>query len=463
MPNIFWFRQNLRLRDHPALTAAAETGDTYYVYIFDPDYLDQVGPNRLKFLLDALQDLEETLQQKKVTLNYFSGRSLPVLTRLKRQYQIEQIFVEADPDTFYRTLDAQIEGLQSFPPNLLFPPEDVISVNNKVPLTFTAWVSASKRLTMLPGVKTPTFSKNLKKIGTSIPTALIKKAEEATIDVIGGETEGQKRLTTVLKQTDYIHQFSKPKTNPASLVPSTTFLSPYIKFGCLSVRDLARRLAKIGSSKAVPIQSTLLGQLRWRDFFATVNVGTPNFIREKGNPICKQIKWNRNPKFLEAWTNGLTGFPWIDALMRQLRLTGWLHHLGRHSVACFLTRGDLWQSWEEGAAVFNYLLLDADESSNVGNWLWLSASAFFTAYYRVYSPVAFAKKYDKTGEFIRHYVPELAQMPLKFLFQPELAPLEIQEKAGCIIGEDYPKPIVNHREAVKINLVKMRQAYKKEK
>ena len=169
----------------------------------------------------------------------------------------------------------------------------------------------------------------------------------------------------------------------------------------------------------------------------------------------RQIPWGADAALLAAWEAGRTGYPWIDAAMTQLRTQGWLHHLARHAVACFLTRGDLWQSWEAGAAVFDRLLLDADWALNNGNWQWLSASAFFHQFFRVYSPVAFPKKYDATGAYVRHFLPGarapprprrtaapaaltrlvlplavLARMPDKYIYEPWKAPAAVQQAAG---------------------------------
>lgn len=181
----------------------------------------------------------------------------------------------------------------------------------------------------------------------------------------------------------------------------------------------------------------------------------------KGNPKCKQIDWDDDEEKLNKWKEGKTGFPFIDAIMTQLKSEGWIHHLARHAVACFLTRGDLWQSWEKGMLHFEEMLLDADWSLNAANWQWLSASAFFHQYYRVYSPIAFGKKTDKTGEFIREYLPVLSKMPDKYIYEPWLAPKEVQERVGCIIGKDYPKPMVDHSEISKINIGRMKESYAK--
>lgn len=175
--------------------------------------------------------------------------------------------------------------------------------------------------------------------------------------------------------------------------------------------------------------------------------------------MCRQIDWDADTRLLASWEDGRTGHPFIDAAMTQLRTQGWLHHLARHSVACFLTRGDLWQSWEAGAAVFDRLLLDADPSLNAGNWMWLSCSAFFHQYFRVYSPIAFPKKYDPEGVYVRHFLPALRKMPAKYIYEPWKAPLAVQQAAGCIVGQDYPSPVVDHAVASKANIERMAKAF----
>ena len=145
-----------------------------------------------------------------------------------------------------------------------------------------------------------------------------------------------------------------------------------------------------------------------------------------------QVPWDADATALDAWTHARTGYPFIDAVMTQLRREGWVHHLARHAVACFLTRGDLFQHWERGAEVFEQLLLDADWAINRANWQWLSASRFFHQYFRVYSPVSYGRKYDKRGVYVRKYLPVLARMPDKYLYEPWKAPLE--ESRDWLVG-----------------------------
>ncbi|MGH0153994.1 UNVERIFIED_CONTAM: hypothetical protein FKN15_029433 [Acipenser sinensis] len=179
----------------------------------------------------------------------------------------------------------------------------------------------------------------------------------------------------------------------------------------------------------------------------------------EGNPICVQIPWDKNPEALAKWAEGRTGFPWIDAIMTQLRQEGWIHHLARHAVACFLTRGDLWLSWEEGMKVFEELLLDADWSVNAGSWMWLSCSSFFQQFFHCYCPVGFGRRTDPNGDYIRRYLPVLRGFPAKYIYDPWNAPESVQKIAKCVIGVHYPKPMVNHAEASRLNIERMKQIY----
>lgn len=278
----------------------------------------------------------------------------------------------------------------------------------------------------------------------------------------GGETEGLNRLDKSLSDVNWVCSFEKPKTSPNSIRPSTTVLSPYITFGCLSSRLFHKRLSEVLRKKKNHSKPpcSLMGQLMWREFYYTAAATVDNFDKMVGNQLCRQIPWTYDEQLLDAWSLGRTGYPFIDAIMRQLRLEGWIHHLARHAVACFLTRGDLWQSWEKGQRVFEELLLDADWSLNAGNWMWLSASAFFYQYFRVYSPVAFGKKTDPRGDYIRKYCPELKHFPSDLIYEPWKASSGEQKQYKCIIGKDYPHRIVIHEDVLSKNKERMNRAYK---
>lgn len=289
---------------------------------------------------------------------------------------------------------------------------------------------------------------------------LTNESELGTLVFSGGEKEALDRMEKMLSRKEWIRTFEKPKTAPNSIEPSTTVLSPYISHGCLSSRLFYHELNKVlkkGKHSLPPV--SLLGQIYWREFYYVAGVAEKNFHKMVGNKVCRQIPWEKNDRLLNAWSNGLTGYPFIDAIMRKLRQEGYIHHLARHAVACFLTRGDLWISWEDGQRVFEELLLDADWALNAGNWMWLSASAFYYQYFKVYSPVAFGKKTDKQGKFIRKYCPELKDFPTEYIYEPWNASLREQQQYKCILGKDYPIRIVTHEAVQDVNKGRMKRAY----
>lgn len=488
-----WFRKGLRLHDNPALQHAAKGSEFVYpVFVIDPHYMEPdptaftpgsalAGVNRIQFLLESLSDLDLNLRKLGSRLLVLKGEPGEVLVRCLEQWNIKKLCYEYDTDPYYQAMDARVQkhassmGIDIFSPvsHTLFDPRAIIEKNGgKPPLTYQSFVkvagqpswSSSPVSTGLPSI--PPIGDVGDMHISNVPTIEelgyenIRQNEFSPFK--GGESEALKRLKKSLDDKEWVAKFEKPKGDPSSfLKPATTVLSPYLKFGCLSVRYFYQCLQeiynKVKHHSSPPV--SLLGQLLWRDFFYTAAFGTPNFDKMKDNRICKQIPWNDNSKLLAAWRDGRTGYPWIDAIMVQLRKWGWMHHLARHSVACFLTRGDLFIHWEKGRDVFERLLIDSDWAINNGNWLWLSCSSFFYDYNRIYSPISFGKKYDPNGNFIRHFLPVLKDMPKEFIYEPWTAPKSIQIKAKCIIGKDYPSPVVAHDSASKECKRKLAEAY----
>ena len=316
----------------------------------------------------------------------------------------------------------------------------------------------------------------------------------ATTPHKGGESVALRNLEQILKDKKYTATFEKPKTSPAQFEPqATTLLSPHLHFGSLSVREFYWRVQDIvkayGKGASSP-PTSLTGQLLFRDmYFAAQAALGASFHQTATNPYIRFIPWHLPSKrdhktgivtgeyyidsqeaeaWFKRWREGVTGFPWIDALMRQLKHEGWIHHLGRHSVACFLTRGGCYVDWERGAEVFEEWLIDHEPACNAGNWQWLSCTAFFAQYYRCYSPVSFGQKWDKDGDFIRRYVPELKDLDKKYIYEPWKAPIQDQKKAGVrVVGDGlgerkdgtYPKPMFDFSERRKICINAMKQGY----
>lgn len=190
----------------------------------------------------------------------------------------------------------------------------------------------------------------------------------------------------------------------------------------------------------------LTGQMLWLEHFWLLARTTADFDNERC-PLCRDIPWASDASsdaHLAAYSEARTGYPWVNALVTQLRTEGFVTQLGRHSLVCFLTLGYFWVSWTRCAAVFDEILLDFGYALNAANWMWLSCSAVFSTYFRMYSPIAFAREWDKNGGFNRHYFPTLRRMPDKYIHEPWRAPRSVQIAAGCVIGKDCPEPVVEH-------------------
>ncbi|KAM9320244.1 cryptochrome-1-like [Gastrophryne carolinensis] len=475
------FRKGLRLHDHPTLVAALESSDVIFpVFLLDKDYMTSkvnIGCNRWNFLLQSLEDLHCSLQKLNSSLFVIRGDYRQVLRDHVQKWNITQVTFDFEIEPYYREMGDQIRALgeelgfqvASQVTHTLFDVRQIVSLNGgTAPLTYKKFLHVIAKLDPDLPARSITSEDFVK---CSTPTDLAFSEEyriplpedigipkKGASNWIGGESHGLKRLQLHLEQQGWVSEFKKPQTVPNSLLPSTTGLSPYFSLGCLSVKDFFHRLSKIyaqSKNHSLPPVS-LQGQVLWREFFYTVASCTPNFTKMSGNPICLQIAWYQDAERLEKWRSAQTGFPWIDAIMTQLREEGWVHHLARHAVACFLTRGDLWISWEEGMKVFEELLLDADYSINAGNWMWLSASAFFHHYTRIFCPVRFGRRTDPEGLYIRKYLPALKDFPAKYIYEPWTAPEDIQKQAGCIIGKDYPLPMVDHKVVSEHNLQLMK-------
>jgi len=489
--SILWFRKGLRLHDNPALLEAIDGAEhSYPIFILDPWFLtpDRVGATRIRFLLESLQDLSNSLDARGSKLILLQGKPNEVLPKIIEDWGISKLCFEADTEPYAKARDAKVEemanelGVKICSPtsHTLYDPEALVTKNGgSAPLTMTSFqkligkmksppMPCSDPPSNMPGPDShaPKHPSTLDKVPSLKDLGYPDIPDGQGSPFRGGETEALARLADYLADKKWVCEFEKPKGDPTAFRrPATTVLSPYLKFGCLSVRLFHAQLVEIysGAKKHTAPPVSLEGQLLWREFFYTIGATSPNFDRMEGNPICRQIPWEMDEERFKAWQEARTGYPWIDAIMVQLKQWGWMHHLARHCVACFLTRGDLWVPWEAGRDVFDRDLIDADWSINNGNWMWLSASAFFSQYFRVYGPVSFPKKYDKNGDFVRHFLPVLKDMPAKYIYEPWTAPMEVQRAAKCIIGKDYPEPIVDHGTIHKENIARMKKAYDADK
>ncbi|KAG9408152.1 (6-4)DNA photolyase [Aphanomyces cochlioides] len=484
--SLIWFRKGLRLHDNPALVEAIRGArHVIPVMVIDPAlaHPGKCGARPLQFFLECVQDLERSLQARQSRLVILHGDPAELIPRYVKKWGVSKLCFEEDTGRYSQARDAAVRdsiassvAVHSFSTHTLYKSADVRKVYapNGYPQKYESFLNRVRSLEIddpLPDAGLPeTFPpvpEDAIAESQSIPTiqSLGFDCQLDPIPLVGGETSALERMEKALEDEKWVRDFQKPQTSPLAIAPaSTTCLSPYLARGCLSVRLLYSKIETIlakGTHSKPPV--SLKGQLLWREFYYAASYLTPNYYEMEGNPVCRQIPWSRDAEKLEAWTNAQTGYPWIDAAMTQLRQEGWIHHLARHAVACFLTRGDLWVDWRLGRDVFDKMLLDTDPALNNGNWQWLSASAYFHQYFRVYGPVSFAKKYDSSGAYIRHYLPVLRKMPDKFVYEPWKAPKAVQSAAGCVLGKDYPKRIVVHEVVSKELTERMAAVYKTSK
>lgn len=489
--SVLWFRHGLRLHDNPALLEALKDTDEFYpIFIFDGESagIKSVGYNRFHFLLESLNDLNAQFNKVGGKLYILRGSPEYIFKRMWQELALQKICFEQDCEPIWQTRDNLVKGLcielgitcVEKISHTLWDPQAIIKTNGgSPPLTYQMFlhtvsvIGPPPRPVNDPDLRNAKFGKlpdyladEFKMVEeTLIPEhfGIIREVEsERLICWEGGEMKAlndlQNRLDIeeiAFRQGVYLPNQAQP-----DLLGPPTSLSPALRFGCLSVRRFYWNVHDLYNSihgGEPPSCQNITGQLIWREYFYTMSVNNKFYAQMEGNPICLNIPWRDgnedNSGHLKRWKEGKTGFPFIDAVMRQLLQEGWIHHVGRNAVASFLTRGVLWISWEDGLNHFLHYLLDADWSVCAGNWMWVSSSAFeqLLDCSQCVCPVNYGRRLDPWGEYVKRYIPELRNYPVEYLYEPWKAPIEVQEKASCVIGRDYPERIVDHIQASKQN------------
>lgn len=332
--------------------------------------------------------------------------------------------------------------LRPFPGRLIVSTIDKLHTKSGTPhKVFTPfwknWQQVGRReLAVLPRViKLPS---NLAVGSLPKVTDLTEKNQLSPDALRGGETAGRKRLKQFLDSgiANY-HQ-----GNNLMAADGTSRLSSYLHFGCLSPREIESMLPQNDGAAAWH------RQLCWREFYHYVLFNFPSTRHKEFQERYQHLKWDDNPKLLKAWQEGKTGYPVVDAAMRQLRQEGWMHNRARLIVGSFLTK-DLWLDWRHGEAHFMNWLIDGDTANNTGNWQWITSVGVDPApvFRRMYNPTSQQEKFDPENKYVRRYVPELKNVPDKYIREPWTMPDDVQTEANCRIGTDYPGPVVDHAQA----------------
>ena len=447
---IVWFRRDLRVHDHPALTAAARSADRVVgVVVLADALLHGRFPSgvRARFLLGSLHELRTALRGRGADLVVRRGRPEAVLRELAEQTGAERLHFAHDVSPFATARDLRVrhalDGVEVVRHPGLFVADDVDEPRTKDGRPFTVYSPYARAWEQLPRREVHGAPRALAlpagiEPGTIPSAEALGLAEDVPEPFAPGEKAGRERMHAFLR--DGIASYADRHD---VLAGGTSELSPYLHFGCVSPRELEQRSRDAG---AVEGHHAFVRQLAWRDFYAHVLLHHPANARHAHQRDMDDLEWTGDDAAFEAWCDGRTGYPVVDAAMRQLRTRGWMHNRARLIAASFLTK-DLHVDWRRGEAHYMRLLTCGDEAQNNGNWQWITSVGVDPApyYRRMYNPILQQRRHDPDGAYVRRWVPELRDVPLERLAEPWRMSEAEQEAYGCVIGRDYPAPIVDHK------------------
>ncbi|MGV3524631.1 MAG: cryptochrome/photolyase family protein [Candidatus Sericytochromatia bacterium] len=457
-PVIVWFRQDLRLHDNPALQAACAAGRVIPVYILDPATAPLLGGASRVWLHFSLQSLAAQLEALGSRLILRRGSAQAVLDGLVAETQAKGVFWNRcyEPEVIAR--DTQIKqalsqrGVQaeSHKGSLLFEPWEIKTQTGGPYRVFTPfWKACLKQARDFQPLPAP----------AALPAVLDCASDSLDdwallpqiswddgirqfwgLESQAGENAAQQALQGFLTQN--VADYAERRNLPAQ--DGTSRLSPYLHFGEISPTQIWAAAQRVSAGEG---RRVFLSEIGWREFAYHILYHYPETVAAPMDARFQAFPWATDPAGLRAWQRGLTGYPIVDAGMRQLWATGWMHNRVRMIVASFLTK-DLLIHWREGADWFWDTLVDADLASNSMGWQWTAGSGADAApFFRIFNPITQGQKFDPEGRYLREWLPELTRLPDKWLHQPWAASDKTLAEAGVRLGHDYPLPIVDHAAA----------------
>ncbi|MFQ3661515.1 MAG: deoxyribodipyrimidine photo-lyase [Chloroflexaceae bacterium] len=463
---IHWFRRDLRLGDNAALTAAARAsgGAVLPVFILDEAILFGrfASPGRTAWLLENLRALDAALRAQGLRLILRRGDPLRELLALARESGAAGVYWNRDYTPYAIRRDSAVKqalrasGLaaHSFKDAVIFEMDEVLTDAGTAYSVYTPYARRWRQRLAAEGCAVyplPRLSPAAPwPASLPIPT-LADLGLRCDVPLPpAGEAAARERLRRFadLQRQPGIATYAVQRERPA--IEGTSRLSPYLRLGVLGIRTTLRAaldLEVAPEALTPPVRDSLerwIGELAWRDFYVQVLYHFPHVLRSAFKREYDALEWENDPALIAAWQEGRTGYPIVDAAMRQLRQEGWMHNRARMIVASFLTK-DLLVDWRYGERHFMRLLLDGDPAANNGGWQWAAGTGTDAQpYFRIFNPVSQGKKFDPDGAYVRRYVPELAAVPPQYIHTPHLLPPAEQIRAGVQLGRDYPLPVVDH-------------------
>ncbi len=451
--SIVWFRQDLRISDNEALIQASKLGPIFAIYIIDsdaPKSFDRGAASKL-WLKKSLSSLNKSLQNK---LNIYVGKPEEIITDLIKNHKIHNVFCNICYEPWKLQQDIVIEKkciklgvhYQSFNSNYLWKPQKVLKDNGDYYKIFTAY---KKKALSMPMRKWQPKSENLSFIidfnSSNIKDIFNFDKIHAWQNKIAelwdiGEDAAIKKCNNFVE--NYLIGYKNGRNYPSQ--NNISKLSPHLHFGEISPMQIIKSINKFGYSiYSNPDAEHFLSEIIWREFSSYLLYHFKELHHKNFNIKFNHFPWKNNIKLLENWQTGKTGYPIIDAGMRELWHTGYMHNRVRMIVASFLVK-NLNIHWHAGRDWFWDCLVDADLANNSASWQWVAGcGADGAPYFRIFNPVLQGEKFDSDGSYTRKFVPELAKLPNKYLFKPWTVPREILQQYDIILGKTYPAPIID--------------------